>query len=304
LAGNNTATASWDTSQFNTPDASAANTSTYAFGSPSVTLYQTVTATDTFNGGKTKTLGTVTATSSQPYASATFTQSNTVTITTKGCKYGCKSYTNVANLVETGQSASVTVEACGALPSGAKNMNYWNGATGQGIITNGKTTKTVCQSGTWLRGYAPFQDLSATATCSGVASYVTGVINAATASGATMNARLKGQMLSTSLDVYFSDKNLGGNKISAPNPVGQENIDTTLICSMTDNPDGTASCSNTFEDASSAFNSTGPTISSMLSYAASQSNVGGSTWYGNVTATQTLAKDAFDAINNVVAFYP
>lgn len=40
------------------------------------------------------------------------------------------------------------------------------------------------------------------------------------------------------------------------------------------------------------------TVSQMLAYAASQSNAGGSTWYGNVKATQQLAKDAFDAINN------
>ena len=40
----------------------------------------------------------------------------------------------------------------------------------------------------------------------------------------------------------------------------------------------------------------------MLAYAASQSNSGGSTWYGNVKATQELAKNAFDAINNQLAF--
>ena len=40
----------------------------------------------------------------------------------------------------------------------------------------------------------------------------------------------------------------------------------------------------------------------MLAYAASQSNVGGSVWYGNVKATQELAKNGFDAINNQVAF--
>jgi hypothetical protein len=39
----------------------------------------------------------------------------------------------------------------------------------------------------------------------------------------------------------------------------------------------------------------------MLAYAAGQSNVGGSAWYGQVKATQVLAKDAFDAINNGVA---
>ncbi len=40
----------------------------------------------------------------------------------------------------------------------------------------------------------------------------------------------------------------------------------------------------------------------MLTYAASKSNVGGTTWYGQVKATQGLAKDAFDAINNWQAF--
>ena len=39
----------------------------------------------------------------------------------------------------------------------------------------------------------------------------------------------------------------------------------------------------------------------MLTYAASQSNSGGGNRYGPVKATQELAKDAFDAINNGVA---
>ena len=46
------------------------------------------------------------------------------------------------------------------------------------------------------------------------------------------------------------------------------------------------------------------TVSQMLAYAASQSNTGGVLWYGNVKATQELAKDAFDAVNNQVAFAP
>jgi hypothetical protein len=45
-------------------------------------------------------------------------------------------------------------------------------------------------------------------------------------------------------------------------------------------------------------------VSQLLSYAASQSTAGGSTWYANVKATQQLAKDAFDAINNQVATAP
>ena len=46
------------------------------------------------------------------------------------------------------------------------------------------------------------------------------------------------------------------------------------------------------------------TVSQMLAYAASQSNTGGVLWYGNVKATQEMAKDAFDAVNNQVAFAP
>jgi len=47
---------------------------------------------------------------------------------------------------------------------------------------------------------------------------------------------------------------------------------------------------------------TGLSVSAILSYAAGQSNSGGSTWYGNVKSTQELAKDVFDGINNQVVF--
>ena len=57
------------------------------------------------------------------------------------------------------------------------------------------------------------------------ASYVTGVINAATKAkdvNALTNAgyMLKAQMLATALNVYFSDLALGGNKIAAPQAIG------------------------------------------------------------------------------------
>lgn len=42
----------------------------------------------------------------------------------------------------------------------------------------------------------------------------------------------------------------------------------------------------------------------MLAIASSQSNAGGSLWYGSVQSTQELAKDAFDAINNEKVFAP
>ena len=65
----------------------------------------------------------------------------------------------------------------------------------------------------------------------------------------------------------------------------------------------TATCSGSYQNVSSAFGgATSLTVSQMLAYGASQSNAGGSTWYGQVKATQELAKNAFDAINNQVAF--
>jgi len=44
------------------------------------------------------------------------------------------------------------------------------------------------------------------------------------------------------------------------------------------------------------------TVINMLLYQNNVSNAGGSIWYGQIKATQGLAKDVFDAINNGVAF--
>jgi hypothetical protein len=171
---------------------------------------------------------------------------------------------------------------------GGFTMGFWQNKNGQGIILGGASTGSVCNVGTWLRQYAPFQDLSATAKCTAVATYVTNKIKAATAGGATMNPMLKAQMLATALSVYFSDPSLGGNQTGAPAPLGAVKIDLTHV-----NPVG---------DATTAFNgSTSLTVLQILAYAASQSNVGGTSWYGQVKTKQELAKDVFDAINNNIA---
>ncbi len=181
--------------------------------------------------------------------------------------------------------------------TGAQGMGFWQNKNGQGIIT-GQAATGVCPSATWLRQYAPFQDLSATATCSQVAAYVVDVIKAANGSGSSMNPLLKAQMLATALNVYFSDPALGGNLIGAPEPIGGVSIDLTRICHTYADSLCTA-----YENAGSAFGgATCLTVSQLLSYAASQSNIGGSIWYGNVKATQELAKDTFDAINRQQAF--
>jgi hypothetical protein len=105
-----------------------------------------------------------------------------------------------------------------------------------------------------------------------------------------MNKMLKAQMLATALDVYFSDP-ANGNKIGAPSPIGEQVIDLTAI-------KGTQNVSAAFGGATSL------TVNQMLAYAASQSNVGGTIWYNQVKATQELAKNAFDAINNNWTFPP
>src|SRR6266498_1525570 len=184
-------------------------------------------------------------------------------------------------------SFNVNVYAC----NGALTIGFWQNKNGQAIITRQAATG-VWPAGTRRRQYAPFQDLSASATCSQVATYVVNVIKAANGSGSSMNPLLKAQMLATALDVYFSDPALGGDQIGAPEPIGGVSIDLTRICHTYADSLCTA-----YENAGSAFGgATCLTVSQLLSYAASQSNIGGSIWYGNVKATQELAKDTFDAI--------
>ncbi len=115
---------------------------------------------------------------------------------------------NTATIVETGHNASASVQDCN---TGALTMGFWQNKNGQAIIT-AQAKSGVCPSATWLQQYAPFQDLSSAATCSQAASYVYNIIKAANASGASMNAMLKAQMLATALDVYFSDPSLAGTR--------------------------------------------------------------------------------------------
>src|SRR5204862_7159166 len=136
--------------------------------------------------------------------------------------FNCADHDNTATFVTgtTGAtgSASKRVTVCGPVRTGALTMGFWQNKNGQGIIKAGASTAGACNSATWLRQYAPFQGLSATASCATVATYVTNVIKTATCTSLakTCNAMLKAQMLATALDVYFSDPALGGNRIGAP----------------------------------------------------------------------------------------
>jgi hypothetical protein len=253
--------------------------------------------TDTMSGFANKNFGPLAAKDTTPFASATYQYSRSLPIPVDDCRQ----FTNTATINQTGQSDSWTVTVCGSMRTGAKTIGFWQNKNGQAII--GSYSGTNCQAlRTWLTTYNPFKDLTAT-NCAGVKSYVTNVIKNATASGASMNAMLKAQMLATALDVYFSSPSLGGNRIGAPAPIGSVLVDLTMICKMSSGM--TSTCTGSFYNVSSAFGgSTQLTVQQMLTYAASRSNAGGSSWYGNVKATQEKAKDAFDAVNNEWVFGP
>ena len=166
------------------------------------------------------------------------------------------------------------------------SIGPWKNALGQNALKTSSSTAGVCDSGTWLRQYAPFQDLSPTASCDEVAGYVANVITGANCGGKTCNAMLKAQMLTVALDVYFDDVGAG-----VP-------VDLTKVC--TDVP----TCTSFENDATAFAGASSRTVSQLLADAAGQSNVGGSTWYGNVKATQVAAKDVFNAVNAQVATAP
>ena len=323
VTANNTATATWDGTKFHTPDSSMTGSASFVFNSGSAgnptNVNQTITVTDCFNSpcppGTLTTLGTLTGTTTQPFASATFTYSHTVPNAAPGT---CASYPNTATITQTGQNSSQNVTVCNT-NTGALTMGFWQNKNGQGIITSycGGTGGTSLD--TFLRQFNPYQDLSATATCSQDASYVTGIIKAAqcTSSTNTCNTMLRAQMLSTALDVYFSTPSLGGNRIGAFNGLGGSTpalggvaIDLSKVCAMIDGSTG-STCSGVTEDARPEFGiappALGTTVGLMLLYSDFLSGVNGSpvasspngsTWYKNIKARQVIAKDAFDSINN------
>jgi hypothetical protein len=294
----NTVTVGWDEQFLDNGADLAADTADWTFHGISFTentVDECVNVTDSYAG----VLGSACVGDANPKA---FTYSRTIAVPA----YDCVSYGNTATFKtnDTGVTgtAEQSVKVCGPVKTGALTIGFWQNKNGQAIIT-GQAKTGVCPSATWLRQYAPYQNLAATSTCAQTATYVTNAIKAASSAGTTMNPMLKAQMLATSLDVYFSDPALGGNKISAPHPIGGVAIDLTKICKMIDGSGGVATCAGTYQNVSAAFGGASSlTVSQMLTYAASQSNVGGTVWYGQVKATQELAKNAFDAINNQVAF--
>ena len=286
----NSATASWTEQSLSDGShlaAGSANASATGIAFAENVVDGSVNLTDSFAGS----LGALDRTSASPM---TYTYARTIGVAANVCN----TYGNVASYLAasgTTGSASQSVMVCGNV-AGGLTIGFWQNKNGQAIISGGASTSGVCNSGAYLRTYAPFRDVSATATCAQVASYATAIIKAASASSAAMNAMLKAQMLATTLDVYFSTASLGGNKILAPAALGGIRVDLAMVCSSI------GSCSSTYRDVSAAFGGSGAlTVGQIISFAATQSNDGGSSWYGQSKATQELAKNTFDAINNAVA---
>lgn len=302
-AGTNTATATWDKTAASTPDGSNTGTAGVDFSTvtPTVT-HNTTTVKDTFNGGSPLTLGVANingtftkdagnnlANWTQSYSSSTKTFTFTYTRTIPVVADVCKEYDNTATVsadaTSGDNSSNASVVICGPV-AGGLTMGFWQNNNGQAIIKAGASTGGVCNVGTWLRLFSPgpFQDLSATATCAQVATYVGNIIKnngGINCGGSSCNPLLKAQMAATALDVYFSDPALGGNKIGAPAPIGGVKVNITNYSGAF----GGATCLS---------------VSAMLTYAASKSNSNGSVWYGQVKATQNLAQTAFNGINNAI----
>jgi hypothetical protein len=326
VSGTNTANVTWDQTLSDgsaTPDGAPANpvTADYAFGAPTTVTGSCITVTDAFNGATPPgdTLGmfcgdsTSTPNGGTPAVTAVWTPlTSTWTLTYSRAVSvvadACTSYGNTAtftgasvtsNLDGTG-TANVTV--CGPVVGGL-TMGFWQNQNGQKIINGGNPTGTCTGLFNYLTLLNPFKDLTSSicgtspgytsknsTTPTGIAGYVYNVIKGGGTScgGANCNALLKAQMLATALDVYFSDTGLGGNLINAVNPLGAVKVNTASWV-----PAFGSSCESVSQMLTDASNAAA---------AASASNPLASQWYGQVKATQVLAKTGFDSINNQVAF--
>ena len=236
----------------------------------------------------------------------------------------CQSYDNTASFTtnDTGAtgSASQTVTLCGPAKTGALTIGFWKTTNGQGLI------KSYCGTdptglGAYLRGLGagsgPFSN--ATGNCSSLATYVSGILNAASATD--MNKMLKAQMLGTALDVWFSgpgwtSTKIGGSKppsqFLSHNKLGTFKMDTTAVCPMIDNTTtGTATCKNntpsTDAVASGAVPSSPMSMQAILDFAAAtpapfNGSTSNSIWYGGTRAKQEILKNIYDQFNNQLAF--
>jgi len=196
----------------------------------------------------------------------------------------CQAVDNCGNPGYFGFDVSVTEgtdSACGAFTIG-----FWQNKNGQAKITGANQTALRA----YLASFKPFCDLGSQT----IATYVYNIVKAANASGTTMNAMLKAQMLATALNVYFSPT------------LGNLDIDITQICKCIDSTTGTATCSGRYNTSAgfAGLPTTCQSVNALLAYAASQFlntapySCASPSWYGSNKTIQQSSKDTFDSINN------
>lgn len=297
----NTANVFWSaqTIDGNTLDAGSDNVELPGIQFTAKLIDECVAVNDSYAGS----LGTVCVGDANP---TQFKYTRPVTVQSDRCLQVDNTATFTTNDSGTTGSDSKTVQVCGS--TGGLTIGFWQGPNGYNLI---KTYSSAALRD-YLRTFNPFKDLSSSASGKQVADYVSAVIAAAKCSDTdkTCNTMLRAQMLATALNVFYTGPGFTNTQISgvkAPSAfllntnLGGINIDLTTVCfPILAGP----SCGG-FVNASSAFGgATSKTVQQALDYASSQAtpNTGLTSWYGQVKATQVLAKDVFDAINNHVAF--
>ena len=179
--------------------------------------------------------------------------------------------------------------------TGARGTGFWRNKNGQAIIRNRCGGEASTSLSDFLTRFRPFSDLPTTS-CSAEAAYVAAVLDAATAAGGPLRAKLKAQALATALNVYFSDSGFGGNALGAPAPIGAALVDVARIARSSGWTPGTLA---------SAFGAApGLRVYALVAAAARHATAGGLTWYLDVRAVQAIAKDVFEAINEGRAYAP
>jgi hypothetical protein len=322
----NTVTVEWPGQALDNGDALAAGTSDFTFSSIAFTedpVDECVNLSDTFAGSNVT--GTLCNTDPSP---TEFKYSRTIAVVA-----GCQTYNNTASFLavdddnDTGQtgSAGASVTICGPSQTGALTIGFWKTTNGQSLIGTycapaGKQSLATYLAGLGA-GSGPFSDATGKS-CSQLKTYVSSILGGANATN--MNIMLKAQMLATALDVYFSDPAKGWtsttlSKVKPPSTfiasgkvLGGFNMDMTAICPMVDNTTtGSALCKSATPStngvASGAFPTSPMTVQALLDYESTtpspfNGSVSAPVWYAANRTKQEIAKNAFDQINNQLAF--
>jgi hypothetical protein len=246
------------------------------------------TVTDKFGTDQSQTLGTMTLADASPRTFPSY--QNKIVVVPNACKKVDNTATVTPNDGGKAETDTKSATACPNGTTGGNTIGYWQNNNGQRRIS---TVASCAALRTHLRTYEPFKAaLSETVACgipvtgtkgtgvvtSSITEYVFSVIKAANASGASMEAMLRAQMLATALNTYFTPS------------LGTAKIDITKICTSVKDNLGVYSCLGTLANYTSFWGSN-DTPATMLKFTSDN-------WIWTLKADQEKAKNTFDAINN------